>query len=225
MPPRRSRSPTRRRCRSPSSATCPTATGTRWASSSSGRPRAGAPPSRSRTRCTRPTGSSPRWPTCRGYLRMPIYAAAQAVQHSADGSAYAQYAGMGAELATRVHRLASRARSGASTARPVGKARLAAAATRPDQRIRAAARRLTARDPAARVTVRDARQGWAVAGWLVSHAAEYGITYVRYRGYSGSASAGRSTGSSARPGRARGLPLPTWCSADSLRSPVSAAAR
>ena len=34
------------------------------------------------------------------YLQMPIYMAAQAVQHSADGSAYAQYADMGAEMAT-----------------------------------------------------------------------------------------------------------------------------
>jgi hypothetical protein len=34
------------------------------------------------------------------YLHMPLSMAAQAVQHSADGSAYAQYADMGSEMAT-----------------------------------------------------------------------------------------------------------------------------
>src|SRR5579875_681264 len=35
-----------------------------------------------------------------GYQRLPVYQAAQAVQHSADGRAYGQYAGQGAAMAT-----------------------------------------------------------------------------------------------------------------------------
>jgi hypothetical protein len=38
-------------------------------------------------------------------------------------------------------------------------------------------------DPAETVTVRDSRQGWAVASWLVANAHEYGIAFVRYQGY------------------------------------------
>ncbi len=115
------------------------------------------------------------------YLRLPIYRAAQAVQHSADGSAYGQYALMGTQLA--------RAFTGTvphsvwcSYGAPVGKARLAAA-------IRALSTAFgslphqAAMDPAASVTVSSARQGWAVAAWLVSHAANYGIAYVRFGGY------------------------------------------
>ena len=70
------------------------------------------------------------------YLRIPIYAAAQAVQHSADGSAYAQYAGMGAELATAFTGTEPRAVWCIYGSAP-GKARLAAASQDAGQRVRA----------------------------------------------------------------------------------------
>lgn len=114
------------------------------------------------------------------YRRLPIYQAAQDVQHSADGSAYAQYAGVGSELA--------RAFTGAqphavwcSYGSPVGSARLAAARTALNGAFGGLGIAL-AGDPGARVDVNSVRQGWAVAAWLVSHAAEYGITDVRYAG-------------------------------------------
>ena len=114
----RSRSRTRRRCRSPSSANLHygdrDSVGVFQQRPSRGLGHHAAdrgPGLRDRA------GSSRRWPPCPRYLRMPIYAAAQAVQHSADGSAYGQYAGMGTELAPRVHRQPSRTRSGAPTAR------------------------------------------------------------------------------------------------------------
>ncbi len=122
------------------------------------------------------------------YLRMPIYAAAQAVQRSADGSAYGQYAGIGTELA--------RAFTGSephavwcSYGAPVGKARLTAAA----RALTSAYGRVRAKythDPSASLAVRTPRQGWSVAGWLVSHAANYGIAYVRFRGYEWHATSG-----------------------------------
>jgi hypothetical protein len=123
-----------------------------------------------------------------GYQHMPIYAAAQAVQHSADGSAYGQYATMATQLA--------RAFSGTaphgvwcSYGAPVGKPRLAAATSG----LTSAFGPLTAqytKDPSAYVAVRKARLGWSVAAWLMSHAASYGITYVRFRGFEWRATSG-----------------------------------
>jgi hypothetical protein len=123
-----------------------------------------------------------------GYLHMPIDAAAQAVQHSADGTAYGQYAEVGTELA--------RAFTGSqphavwcSYGSPVGKARLTAAA----RALTSAYGHLPAthtHDPSASLAVRTPRQGWSVAGWLVSHAASYGIAYVRFRGYEWHAASG-----------------------------------
>ena len=115
------------------------------------------------------------------YLHMPIYQAAQDVQHSADGSAYAQYADMGSELATAFTGTEPHGVWCTYAGTP-GKARLAAA----DRTLRAAfgpvAQRVTG-DPAETMTVRDPRQGWALASWLMANAADYGIAFVRYQGY------------------------------------------
>ena len=116
-----------------------------------------------------------------GYQRMPVYKAAQAVQRSADGYAYGQYATVGAQLAdaftgTTPHAL------WCSYSQPPGKPRLAAAS----QALTSAFGYLRIRragDPARTVQVRRAGVGWAVAAWLVSHAGSYGIADIRYRGY------------------------------------------
>jgi hypothetical protein len=115
------------------------------------------------------------------YQRLPVYQAAQDVQHSADGSAYGQYATLGAQLAgafagTQPHAL------WCYYADPPGKARLTAAAQGlagtfgplPLSRLG---------DPAMEVRVVRPTAGWAVAAWLITHAGGYGITDVRYRGY------------------------------------------
>jgi hypothetical protein len=115
------------------------------------------------------------------YLHVPIYAAAQAVQHSADGSAYAQYAGMGIELASAFTGSDPRSVWCTYGSHP-GKARLAAA-TRMLSSAFGPLQRHASGDPAQTLTVRNTRQGWAVAAWLVSNAADYGIRYVRYDGY------------------------------------------
>jgi hypothetical protein len=116
-----------------------------------------------------------------GYRHMQVYQAAQAVQRSADGSAYAQYSAVGATMAS--------AFAGASPhalwcyySSPAGKAQLTAAI-----------RELTitfgplltgrAGDPAMAVHVSRPREGWAVASWLISYASVYGIDSVRYDGY------------------------------------------
>jgi hypothetical protein len=115
------------------------------------------------------------------YLSLPIDVAAQDVQHSADGSAYAQWADMGTTLAA--------AFTGAdphsvwcSYADPPGAASLAAAG-----RAMTAAFGLTVhaerRSQIMIVSVGAVAQGWAVTAWLVTHGAEYGIDSVRYGGY------------------------------------------
>jgi hypothetical protein len=116
-----------------------------------------------------------------GYLHLPIYQAAQAVQRSADGYAYQQYAPMAADLASAFTGRSPHA-VWCSFAGPAGKTRL-----------RAAIRQLTgafgpipvraARDPSVQVRVRGDADGWAVAAWLVSHASGYGIREIRYQDY------------------------------------------
>jgi hypothetical protein len=125
-----------------------------------------------------------------GYLRLPIYRAAQAVQHSADGQAYSQYAPQGAAMA-----------GGFSGRRPHavwcwysapirGRARLTAA----EAELRRTFGRLAIRrdgDPVAKVRVRTAAAGWAVAAWLVSHADSFKLQRVTYQSYQWTAAHGR----------------------------------
>jgi hypothetical protein len=130
-----------------------------------------------------------------GYTKMPIYQAAQAVQRSADGSAYQQYEQTGAALSaaftTSPHAVtcwydpASQAASEGVSQRPNLKAAargLNATFGRPGQDgplVRVA----TARSgKSATFHVTEAR-GWTVASWLVTHASSYGITQVSYRGF------------------------------------------
>jgi hypothetical protein len=116
-----------------------------------------------------------------GYQRLPVYKAAQAVQHSADGYAYNQYATVAARMA--------RAFTGALPHAvwcwypgAVGKPRLAAA----DKALAQAFGPLSVReaaDPVMAVSVPRPAAGWTVAAWLVSHAGVYGIREVSYQGY------------------------------------------
>ena len=124
------------------------------------------------------------------YLQLPVYQAAQAVQHSADGAAYRQYAPQGAAMA-----------SGFSGYRPHavwcwysgpirGRGRLSAAETE----LRKTFGRLAIRhvgDPFAEVGVRTAAAGWAVAAWLVSHASTFNLRRVTYQGYQWTSAHGR----------------------------------
>jgi hypothetical protein len=121
-----------------------------------------------------------------GYLHMPIYQAAQAVQRSADGQAYAEWASSGTQLALAFSGQLPHA-VWCSYAAIGRKARLAAAAGAlraafglPRVHLGADPRR---RARVASVPVTGARQGWAVAAWLVSNASSYDIRDVFYRGY------------------------------------------
>jgi len=116
------------------------------------------------------------------YERLRIYKAAQAVQHSADGLAYRQYAPQGADMAVgfsgrRPHAVWCWYGAGIKGRAQLGAA--SAALTRTFGRLRIS----HARDPAARVRIRGPQAGWAVATWLVSHASRFKIRQVSYEGY------------------------------------------
>lgn len=129
------------------------------------------------------------------WANMPVYQAAQAVQHSADGSAYQQYAQTGAMLATDFtaapHAVtcwydpAAQASSLGVSTKPnfsgaVKKLTDAFGPVGPGGAVRAVTAGQAAGSHALKVT---AASGWPVANWLVANAGNYGITQVRYGGY------------------------------------------
>jgi hypothetical protein len=118
-----------------------------------------------------------------GYLKLPVYKAAQAVQRSADGTAYVQYTPTAAGL--------SRGFSGNvprsvwcwyAEKPPPGPARLAAAGRQLTHAFGPMTMR-TLGDPVLRVTADRPGQSWAVASWAVSHAIRYGFTEIRIGRY------------------------------------------
>ncbi|MBV9093789.1 MAG: hypothetical protein JO132_07935 [Streptosporangiaceae bacterium] len=128
-----------------------------------------------------------------GYATLPVDAAAQAVQHSADGSAYAQYAYLAALLADDFTGAAPHAVS-CWYAPAAGRADLAGAVrglagTFGDQGRTAVLVRVTTgrsgQDNGGSVADVHAQPdaAWTVASWLVTHAQQYGISEVRYAGY------------------------------------------
>ena len=127
------------------------------------------------------------------YRHIAVYKAAQAVQHSADGTAYIQYEGQATRLARAFTGRDAHAVWCWWPSAPAGKARLGAAAralrhafgpvraTRPDPPPTGHKLLVRATDPAT---------GWAMASWLVTHAGQYRLHDVRYAGYQWRADAG-----------------------------------
>jgi hypothetical protein len=129
------------------------------------------------------------------YLHKPVYRAAQAVQRSADGSAYVQYQPEAAALAADFTGHSAHAVWCWSAGAGPAKANLAAArqglahAFGPLSSRRAAT---PGDDPAMLVRAPRPALGWAVAAWLVTHASSYGIHDVRYAGFHWRQSSGSS---------------------------------
>lgn len=130
-----------------------------------------------------------------GYASLPVDQAAQAVQRSADGTAYQQYAQSGALLAadytaaphavTCWYNPAQQAASqGLSAKLNLSGAERGLADTfgQPggDGVVTSASR---TRSGSSMVLRASAAGGWAVADWLVTNALSYGITQVSYGGY------------------------------------------
>jgi hypothetical protein len=135
-----------------------------------------------------------------GYTKMPVDQAAQDVQHSADGSAYEQWV----EVATLLAGYFTGASPGGVSCwySPAGKPDLAGAlkqltGTFGPQGTDGVLVGITT-DRSAKKTrvavVHVQRDGgpmaWTVAGWLVAHAQQYGLSQIRYAGYVWDASNG-----------------------------------
>ena len=129
-----------------------------------------------------------------GYATMPVSQAAQDVQHSADGSAYAQWTDMAGQLAGYFTGQSPHGVSCWYTASGSGRADLAGAMRRlsevfgPPGRGDVVVRITSARSDqknAGSTAVLHVRRSaaWTVASWLVAHAQTYGVTEVRYSGY------------------------------------------
>ena len=133
-----------------------------------------------------------------GYATMPVDEAAQDVQHSGDGSAYEQWASVAAQLAgyftgASPHgvscwyvpparpSLANVGRSLTETFGPQGGDRIVVAVT---------TARSGKKKPGDAVVQAQRDEAWTVAGWLVAHAQDYGISEVRYAGYDWTAADG-----------------------------------
>lgn len=124
-----------------------------------------------------------------GYQRMAVDQAAQAVQRSADGSAYQQYEPMAQAMAGAFTGQNPHAVWCWYPGKITGTALAGPVATELSHTFgpRSA---LDTSDPAMGVRVGNPAEGWAVAAWLVSHAQQYRIGSVRYDGYAWSASDG-----------------------------------
>jgi hypothetical protein len=128
-----------------------------------------------------------------GYRRLPVYQAAQAVQHSADGYAYAQYQPMAVKLAAAFTGTSPRAVWCWPPGGTAGTAQFTAARRALVQTFGRLPARSSARPgdaPSLLVRASDAAVGWAVAAWLVTHAAQYRLQGVTFAGFQWSASHG-----------------------------------
>jgi hypothetical protein len=128
-----------------------------------------------------------------GYTKIPVDRAAQDVQHSADGSAYAQYDYVAGLLASDLTGLAPHSVTCWYTPTTTAQPELATAERELLQTFGPAGRsavveRVTT-ERSARINVRR-DQGWTVASWLVTHAEAYQISQVRYAGYEWKAAGG-----------------------------------
>lgn len=107
---------------------------------------------------------------------LPVHVAAQRVQRSADGTAYARHEGDAKILAVAY---TGRLPGAVRCWYPPNKRKKTSEAKRAVGKLRATLNHHdTGDDPA----VPNARTGWAMAGWLVAHAQSYGIRDVGYAG-------------------------------------------
>jgi hypothetical protein len=129
----------------------------------------------------------------RDYRHLPVYKAAQAVQHSADGSAYAQYQHLAVRLTAAFTGASPRAVWCWPPGSSRGSAQFAAARRALVQTFGSlSAHRSASVGDAPSLLVRTAQAdiGWAVAAWLVTHAGQYSLRDVSYAGFQWRASSG-----------------------------------
>lgn len=131
------------------------------------------------------------------YARIPVYRAAQAVQHSADGTAYSQYEPQGAAMADGFSGRLPHAVWCWYGAKITGKSRLSAAEAGL-RRTFGTLRVSHLGDPAVEVRARTPASDWAVAAWLVTNASKFRLKQVTYQGFVWTSAHGRKGWTSAK---------------------------
>jgi hypothetical protein len=124
-----------------------------------------------------------------GYRRLPVYKAVQAVQRSADGSAYIQYEQTAASLARGFTGRDPRS-VWCWYPKPASQHARLTAASQGLARAFGPLQVSAAGDPDLILSVPRPADGWSMAAWLVSHASRYGIRDVRYGRYEWRAASG-----------------------------------
>ncbi|MQA87683.1 MAG: hypothetical protein GEV03_24430 [Streptosporangiales bacterium] len=129
-----------------------------------------------------------------GYRELPVHEAAQRVQRSADGSAYAKHETR-AMLLTKAltGRIPAAVHCWYPEQRPDRTVDAFGELSRSFGVVAASAGGVGAMpdgDEAKQVSVPNERRGWTVAAWMVTHAYEYGIPRVLFGGYAWTADAG-----------------------------------
>ncbi len=109
------------------------------------------------------------------YTGLPVHVAAQKVQRSADGSAYAQHE---VDARTLAEAFTGRTPGGVRCWYPPSKRKKT---TEPKAAI-AELNKTLKRHEHDDVSVPNTRSGWTMASWLVAHAQPYGLREVRYAG-------------------------------------------
>jgi hypothetical protein len=110
------------------------------------------------------------------YTGLPVHEAAQKVQRSADGSAYAQHEEDAKTLAAA---FTGRLPGAVRCWYPPNKRKKQPQTQAAVNALRTTLKRSQSGDD---VTVPNARSGWTMAAWLVAHAQPYGLREVRYAG-------------------------------------------
>ena len=109
------------------------------------------------------------------YTGMPVHEAAQKVQRSADGSAYAQHE---QDAKTLAEAFTGRASAAVRCWYPPNKRKKHSDTTGALNELRTALKR----SDSGELTATTTRAGWTMAVWLVAHAQAYGLREVRYAG-------------------------------------------
>jgi hypothetical protein len=110
------------------------------------------------------------------YTLLPVHEAAQKVQRSADGSAYAEHE---ADAKVLAEAFTGRLAGGVRCWYPPSRRRKTSQA---DAAVAELSRTLKQPEHGDALSVPNTRSGWAMASWLVANAQPYGLREVRYAG-------------------------------------------
>ncbi|WP_225878343.1 hypothetical protein [Spongiactinospora rosea] len=119
----------------------------------------------------------------RDYRKKPLYEAAQEVQRSADGTAYAQHEEDAKILAAAFTGRVPKALNcwfPKPTKGPEPKAKPDAARKELVRALGTAAASATLDAQGTRISAPSTRRGWLIAAWSVAHAQRYGLRKIRY---------------------------------------------